>query len=234
MNLPRFLVGRIFPFDSRILFNKSRHNIATAMPNYHSVPPISQIRPMTPVSIILKQDQRSGRQVTGYVNEILTRGDHPRGVKVRLRDGRVGRVQAVISSDLVEKSLLSSTTGEGGSSTQHDACYNDNREGRTSNRRFGMGKRGKRDNEYANLAQEAEPKREYDLSVFVKEGRFSEKKGKSRGGKSGERTRDELPRSEILRSEAKKEEKALTCPVCGLFEGDERAVEWHVGTHFEA
>ena len=29
--------------------------------------------------------------------DLLTRGDHPRGVKVRLRDGRVGRVQRLVS-----------------------------------------------------------------------------------------------------------------------------------------
>jgi len=58
-----------------------------------SVPPYSAIKPGTLVSIVLKQDQRTGRQVQGSVSQILTRGNHPRGVKVRLSDGRVGRVQ---------------------------------------------------------------------------------------------------------------------------------------------
>jgi uncharacterized repeat protein (TIGR03833 family) len=48
------------------------------------------------VSIVLKQDQSTGREVQGVVSELLTRGDHPRGVKVRLVDGRVGRVQRVV------------------------------------------------------------------------------------------------------------------------------------------
>ncbi|RMZ69900.1 mfs multidrug transporter [Pyrenophora seminiperda CCB06] len=60
-------------------------------------PPFSLLHPTTPVSIILKQDQPTGHQVRGIIADILTRGDHPRGVKVRLRDGRVGRVQSIVS-----------------------------------------------------------------------------------------------------------------------------------------
>ena len=56
------------------------------------------IYPGQTVSIILKQDQRSGRQTRGVVKDILTRSaHHPHGIKVRLQDGRVGRVQAIES-----------------------------------------------------------------------------------------------------------------------------------------
>ncbi|KAM3066632.1 hypothetical protein ACMFMG_002344 [Clarireedia jacksonii] len=66
-------------------------------PAYHPVPSITLLNPgVTRVSIVLKQDQGTGREVQGVVGEILTRGEHPRGVKVRLRDGRVGRVQGVL------------------------------------------------------------------------------------------------------------------------------------------
>lgn len=58
-----------------------------------SVPPHAAIKPGTLVFIVLKQDQRTGRQVQGSVSQVLTRGNHPRGVKVRLSDGRIGRVQ---------------------------------------------------------------------------------------------------------------------------------------------
>jgi uncharacterized repeat protein (TIGR03833 family) len=66
-------------------------------PEYQSVPAYAAIQPGTGVSIILKEDQQTGHQVKGIVADTLTRGDHPRGVKVRLRDGRVGRVQALAS-----------------------------------------------------------------------------------------------------------------------------------------
>lgn len=54
------------------------------------------------VAIIQKQDQRTGRTVEGVVAELLTRSStHPHGIKVRLTDGRVGRVASVIGNDSV-------------------------------------------------------------------------------------------------------------------------------------
>jgi uncharacterized repeat protein (TIGR03833 family) len=48
------------------------------------------------VDIIQKADQRSGRLTRGRVKEILTgSATHPHGIKVRLEDGRVGRVAAI-------------------------------------------------------------------------------------------------------------------------------------------
>lgn len=58
-----------------------------------TVPTISQLTPGTPVYIILKEDQPTGKETHGIVSELLTKGNHPRGIKVRLRDGQVGRVQ---------------------------------------------------------------------------------------------------------------------------------------------
>ncbi|MGA2121325.1 MAG: YwbE family protein [Methanoregula sp.] len=49
------------------------------------------------VDIILKQDQRTGKRTRGTVKEILTHSAyHPHGIKVRLEDGRVGRVAEII------------------------------------------------------------------------------------------------------------------------------------------
>lgn len=56
----------------------------------------SQIRPGLLVSIVLKADQRTGRQVQGTVSQLLTRHNHPRGIKVKLTDGRVGRVEQIL------------------------------------------------------------------------------------------------------------------------------------------
>ncbi|KAK4332825.1 MFS polyamine transporter [Rhodotorula toruloides] len=54
------------------------------------------LTPGTSVAVTLKQDQGTDRTVEGVVAERLTRGDHPRGVKVRLQDGRVGRVVRIL------------------------------------------------------------------------------------------------------------------------------------------
>jgi uncharacterized repeat protein (TIGR03833 family) len=51
------------------------------------------------VQIIEKQNQRSGALSEGIVANILTNSPvHPHGIKVRLVDGRVGRVQAILDS----------------------------------------------------------------------------------------------------------------------------------------
>jgi len=58
------------------------------------------IRPGCTVDIILKQDQQSGKVTRGIVQDILTNSPtHPHGIKVRLKDGRVGRVARIIGSD---------------------------------------------------------------------------------------------------------------------------------------
>jgi uncharacterized repeat protein (TIGR03833 family) len=58
------------------------------------------VRPGIRVAIVLKQDQRSGRQTIGIVKDLLTNSNfHPHGIKVRLTDGQVGRVQEILEDD---------------------------------------------------------------------------------------------------------------------------------------
>ena len=48
------------------------------------------------VSIVLKQDQRSGELTEGIVEKILTNSpNHPHGIKERLDGGQVGRVKQI-------------------------------------------------------------------------------------------------------------------------------------------
>ena len=48
------------------------------------------------VDIVLKADQKTGKLTRGKVAEILTSSKvHHRGIKVRLEDGQVGRVQKI-------------------------------------------------------------------------------------------------------------------------------------------
>lgn len=55
------------------------------------------ITPGTRVSIVLKQDQRTGRRTVGIVKDLLTNSEHhPHGIKVRLTDGQIGRVQEIV------------------------------------------------------------------------------------------------------------------------------------------
>ena len=49
------------------------------------------------VAIILKEDQRTGKRTIGIVKDLLTNSpNHPHGIKVRLTDGKVGRVQEIL------------------------------------------------------------------------------------------------------------------------------------------
>jgi len=49
------------------------------------------------VLVVQKQDQRSGKLTEGVVKDILTNSStHPHGIKVRLENGIVGRVQKII------------------------------------------------------------------------------------------------------------------------------------------
>jgi uncharacterized repeat protein (TIGR03833 family) len=55
------------------------------------------VRPGLTVDVILKKDQRTGKRTRGIVKELLTNSPtHPHGIKVRLQDGQVGRVQEII------------------------------------------------------------------------------------------------------------------------------------------
>lgn len=52
------------------------------------------ITPGLEVNIVLKKDQRTGTLTKGIVKDILTNSSfHPHGIKVRLENGQVGRVQ---------------------------------------------------------------------------------------------------------------------------------------------
>jgi uncharacterized repeat protein (TIGR03833 family) len=56
------------------------------------------IRPGMRVEIILKKDQQTGKRTAGVVKDILTSAAyHSRGIKVRLNDGQVGRVQGIFA-----------------------------------------------------------------------------------------------------------------------------------------
>jgi uncharacterized repeat protein (TIGR03833 family) len=63
------------------------------------VPNRSEIRAGQRVSIVEKQNQPTGQRTEGIVARILTKSpSHPHGIKVMLTDGRVGRVQAILTS----------------------------------------------------------------------------------------------------------------------------------------
>jgi uncharacterized repeat protein (TIGR03833 family) len=70
------------------------------------------VRPGVRVEIIMKKDQRSGRRTAGVVKDILTSAAyHSRGIKVRLEDGQIGRVQAVLQAEPAPPGIESAGAG---------------------------------------------------------------------------------------------------------------------------
>jgi uncharacterized repeat protein (TIGR03833 family) len=56
------------------------------------------VKPGTEVMVVLKRDQRTGKLTRGTVKDVLTNSRiHPRGIKVRLQDGKIGRVQEIVA-----------------------------------------------------------------------------------------------------------------------------------------
>jgi uncharacterized repeat protein (TIGR03833 family) len=163
------------------------------------------------VSIVLKEDQPTGHQVKGIVAELLTRGDHPRGVKVRLRDGRVGRVQKLVDEVEGERGEAlvggaSASLGRKGEGIQGGVSVIGRGGGRM------LGGRIERD-----IREEDEYLYDEQRRAPAEVGLFA--------------ALEEADRRHQGRSEMGGEEVA-TCPVCGDFEGNEVAVAHHVESHF--
>ncbi len=56
----------------------------------------NNIKPGLVVVMVKKEDQKTGKMTQGIVKDILTSAPvHPRGIKVRLDTGEVGRVQFI-------------------------------------------------------------------------------------------------------------------------------------------
>lgn len=90
----------IFWYWYSLQLEPSPAQVITPPPPYALLipPKRSDIRPGTRVRIVQKHDQPTGKLTEGVVERILTNSPvHPRGIKVRLTTGEVGRVQAVWS-----------------------------------------------------------------------------------------------------------------------------------------
>ncbi|KAF7922073.1 uncharacterized protein EAE98_008284 [Botrytis deweyae] len=215
--------------------------------NYSPVPRIALLQPGTPVSIVLKMDQGSGREVKGFVGELLTRGDHPRGVKVRLRDGRVGRVQRLCTEGEAEEGDggmrgLGRNGEVGGGEGERSGDMNE----RTGGMRRGGGRGGKTYSDFRtdgydeSSAASAGAGASLEDYIVVKGNRKGKKSTAEENkiseggtmepeenGKNDEEVLEERSTGDVFKT------AMSTCPVCGVFEGDEMAVAHHVNGHFE-
>ncbi|KUI64910.1 Uncharacterized protein YwbE [Cytospora mali] len=209
------------------------------------VPTTSQVIPGASVNIVLKADQPTGRTVQGIVRDVLTRGNHPRGIKVRLADGRVGRVQTMASGSTAASSSGPPSSGEnpgpfgslvggardmsiGGDPEQgpsYDHSYDSGRGPRGGGRRGGRGGSSSR-----GFDDEPDlPSQQIGLDAYVKQVK-PKRAGKGKGKTSPV---DVVEEEEVQAVGSLAPPETVTCPVCGTFEGDETAVAHHVAAHFD-
>jgi uncharacterized repeat protein (TIGR03833 family) len=71
-----------------------------------NIPKRAIIRQGLRVRIVRKQDQTTGKLTEGIVKDILTNSAaHPHGIKVRLEDGKIGRVKEIVIEDPGESQI---------------------------------------------------------------------------------------------------------------------------------
>lgn len=228
--------------SSRGLSNRSRGRGGRSRGGYNDrndsgsgmepVPTIRQVVLGAPVSIVLKVDQPTGNEVQGIVAELLTRGDHPRGIKVRLQDGRVGRVQRMVSeetaklepeglSGLERNSELGMESNVGIQVTSTPAMAP---VGGFTRRRY---------SDYRIDEPDEPASTGLSLSDYV----VPKTKRKGRQKKQNipdPNEDDQIPEEDgTARVAPNSTIDTAKCPVCNEFEGDEVAVAHHVNTHFD-
>lgn len=202
------------------------------MAAHNIVPRMTQVIPGAYVSIILKADQRTGREVQGTVRDVLTRGDHHRGIKVRLTDGRIGRVQSMGSGNATTTSTSSDGVALGGSGIPSSELTAPPADAQPPGRRGQHPRyRDVRLDEHLPVAPE-----QMDLAAYIVP---SKRKGKGKKGSHATSQPENVagssdgPASHSSDAVADVASATATCPVCNAFEGDEAAVAHHVAEHFE-
>ncbi|KAJ3195536.1 ATPdependent RNA helicase [Irineochytrium annulatum] len=77
-------LGQEIPLETAAIPKSESRRTKTSQPVARTSGPLprySDLRKNVGVAIVLKEDQSTGRTVNGFVEEVLTAGDHPRGVK---------------------------------------------------------------------------------------------------------------------------------------------------------
>jgi len=200
-----------------------------------AVPTTAVVRPGTAVNIVLKADQPTGRTVAGTIRDVLTKGNHPRGIKVRLADGRIGRVQSLASGssiesggDRTEEKAAAAAAAELGA-IDADPGEHGGRGSRGGGFQGGGGRRG---GKYSDIRLDDDleaPSEQIGLDAYIKPAKAKRGRGKKHtiaANEAGPSTGASTVASET-------EQGTAACPVCGEFEGDEAAVAHHVAGHFD-
>jgi uncharacterized repeat protein (TIGR03833 family) len=190
------------------------------------VPRTHQVVPGAAVSIVLKADQRTGREVQGVVKDVLTRGDHHRGIKVRLTDGRIGRVQRM--DDGGSGSSIGPAGTDNSDAPVRGGVDDDGTAPPAS--RFSSGRPRRYRDIRSDEPLEA-PQDQIDLGAYIVAPKRKGKGRKSKHTDGGDAPEEQAGPGEAAAADVTS--ATVTCPVCNSFKGDEAAVAHHVAEHFE-
>ncbi|KAK4174462.1 hypothetical protein QBC36DRAFT_333580 [Triangularia setosa] len=190
------------------------------------VPSTREVIPGAPVNIVLKVDQPTGRTVSGLVKDVLTKGEHHRGIKVRLVDGRVGRVRSMASSSTISTvdsgacdfGEFAPSVEEGASTTGFSRRE---RGGRRGSGRYHAGPTDWRE-------EERPPSEQVGLDAYIKPAK--RKRGGRRSGPVGATSVETTESTDELSVAG---QETSTCPVCNDFTGNATAIAHHVAGHFD-
>ncbi|KAK3897912.1 hypothetical protein C8A05DRAFT_47623 [Staphylotrichum tortipilum] len=200
------------------------------------VPTAREVIPGALVNIVLKADQPTGRTVQGAVGQLLTKGNHPRGIKVQLTDGRVGRVQSMVGApaassahsqaesitEMAAQMVAQSGARHGGRVGEGDTSNWGGRSGRFQDIRTMRGSVGL-----------PPPTPTIGLDAYIKPAKKRGKAKSAAAGTAGTATADEASPAAERAGQAGSEMEESTCPVCGDFRGDAAALTHHVQSHFD-
>ena len=157
------------------------------------------------VNIILKADQSTGKLTKGQIADFLTRGDHPRGIKVRLADGRIGRVQSLAP-------LSGSTTGTLAESSQKPSTTS-NQQNYPSSQQKGGRWNMTQDMRYDGYDPDSRSESP-SLADYIKPQKQKQKRSKKPLSAEGDKEQDEIrPQQEVLQSEFPKVDSALIAAI---------------------
>ncbi|KAK3367822.1 hypothetical protein B0H63DRAFT_86548 [Podospora didyma] len=214
------------------------------------VPTIREVIPGAEVNIVLKADQRTGRTVSGAVQQVLTKGNHPRGIKVRLEDGRVGRVQTMVggagtSATTISRAAAASAPPTSGGANLPRAfpshyvsplVHSVTRPGPSQALQRPVDGRSDEPAPQFTLDAFIKPARQRNRGMVAarRSGSTAEVEGKSAAATSSSapESQDTEPSSSAT-GQSPQDNTSVRCPVCLEFEGDAMAVSHHIGTHYD-
>jgi uncharacterized repeat protein (TIGR03833 family) len=187
-----------------------------------AMPTTTQVVPGALVNIVLKADQPTGRTIQGTVSQLLTRGNHPRGIKVRLTDGSVGRVQSMAGTTAGVTAAAEYPTQAAG----HTQSIGEGGPTNTSNS-------GRIRYHDVRTDQEQPPSTQpIGLDAYIKPAKKRGRAKKAATATADVTAEDRSHGLPVHSDQPSPAPQESACPVCGDFRGDGPALTHHVQSHF--